>query len=331
MAFKYFDRVKEISATTGTGAISLGGAVASYRSFSSVYSNADTLYYCITDQAGNNWEVGVGTYTSGGNSLSRSVIASSNANALVNFVSGALFVFVTIAARQLTNTTGTTVGSGSVVLNTNTTLTDTVTFVNVGAIVPPQAGIYTNFGDDVEISSGGVSATNISSDPAATNFLKIRNEIGETALTPNTNSGSGDIAIRVRGLNSGSAVIESGQQNASLFLDDAGTASLSLTGSGSPFTLGGKLVFDFKSNGIVFKRGANGKVGTVTLNGTTPVVVGNTTVTLTDTIVFSLNTIGGTVGACPTIKTITAATGFTVAGTAADTSVYNYTIFSNAA
>ncbi len=67
--------------------------------------------------------------------------------------------------------------------------------------------------------------------------------------------------------------------------------------------------------------------GTFTCNGSTPVVVANTETTLTGLIVFSLNTVGGTVGAIPSVKTITAGTGFTVAGTASDTSVYNYYLF----
>lgn len=69
-----------------------------------------------------------------------------------------------------------------------------------------------------------------------------------------------------------------------------------------------------------------GYKGTFTLTGTTPVTVTNANVAITSTIPISLNTVGGTVGAVPAIKTITAATGFTVAGTAGDTSIYNYSI-----
>src|ERR1700690_2934081 len=99
MAFNYFDRVKESSTTSGTGSVSLGGALSGFIAFSSVYSNGDTLYYCITDQNGANWEVGLGTYTSAGNVLARTTAyASSNSGSKVNFTSGSLFVFTTIAA-----------------------------------------------------------------------------------------------------------------------------------------------------------------------------------------------------------------------------------------
>lgn len=65
----------------------------------------------------------------------------------------------------------------------------------------------------------------------------------------------------------------------------------------------------------------------VTLNGATPVAVADTGVTASSAIFFTLKTVGGTVGAAPTILTITAGTGFTVAGTAGDTSSYNMARF----
>lgn len=67
-------------------------------------------------------------------------------------------------------------------------------------------------------------------------------------------------------------------------------------------------------------------MGTFTANGATPVTVANTNVTANSIIIPTLKTVGGTVGAIPAIKTITPGTGFTIAATAADTSVYNYVI-----
>lgn len=67
-------------------------------------------------------------------------------------------------------------------------------------------------------------------------------------------------------------------------------------------------------------------IGTFTANGVTPVTVANTAVSPGSQVIFTLKTVGGTVGAYPTVKTITPATGFTVAATASDTSVYNYAI-----
>lgn len=71
-----------------------------------------------------------------------------------------------------------------------------------------------------------------------------------------------------------------------------------------------------------------GSSGTFTANGATPVTVANTAVTENSIIVFTLKTVGGTVGAIPRCVTITPGTGFNVNCTASDTSVYNYRIIS---
>ena len=70
-----------------------------------------------------------------------------------------------------------------------------------------------------------------------------------------------------------------------------------------------------------------GRRGTFTANGTNSVTVANKLVTANSVILPTLKTVGGTVGALPAIKTITPGTGFTVAATASDTSIYNYVIF----
>ncbi len=67
--------------------------------------------------------------------------------------------------------------------------------------------------------------------------------------------------------------------------------------------------------------------GTVTLNGATPVTVANTAVTAGSIVIFTLKTVGGTVSPnAPNVLTITPGTGFTVGGTALDTSTYNFVV-----
>jgi len=65
---------------------------------------------------------------------------------------------------------------------------------------------------------------------------------------------------------------------------------------------------------------------TFTANGASNVTVPAVEVTSTSVIIITLKTIGGTVGAYPAIKTITPGTGFDVAATAGDTSIYNYVV-----
>lgn len=103
MALVLADRVKETTTTTGTGAVTLLGASPGFQSFS-VVGNANTTYYCISEQAGSAWEVGIGTYTSAGTVLSRdTVLSSSNAGALVSFGAGTKDVFVTYPSEKSAN------------------------------------------------------------------------------------------------------------------------------------------------------------------------------------------------------------------------------------
>jgi hypothetical protein len=95
------DRVKVTTTTTGTGTLTLGGAaVGGFQSFA-VIGNGNTTYYTITDSTNSTWEVGIGTYTASGTTLSRDVVLeSSNAGALVNFAAGTKDVFVAYPAER---------------------------------------------------------------------------------------------------------------------------------------------------------------------------------------------------------------------------------------
>ena len=113
MAFKLNDRVKESSATTGTGTITLGGAVSGFESFSAGIGGDNTTYYCIFETGTNNFEVGFGTLNSGASTLARTyVISSSNSDAKVNFA-GATEVFCTVPGAKIGLPTPEEYGSSS--------------------------------------------------------------------------------------------------------------------------------------------------------------------------------------------------------------------------
>jgi len=102
MALVLKDRVKETTTTTGTGTVTLAGAVSGFQSFSAI-GNANTTYYAIIGDT--EWEIGIGTYTSSGTTLSRdTVLASSNSGSLVSFSAGTKTVFCDYPATKSVST-----------------------------------------------------------------------------------------------------------------------------------------------------------------------------------------------------------------------------------
>ncbi len=99
----FADRVLELSTSTGTEPYVLDGAIAGYVNFSAV-GDGNSCFYCATAVDDNgaptgDWEIGVGTYTSAGTTLSRdSVSASTNGGDLVNWAAGTKRVFVVAPA-----------------------------------------------------------------------------------------------------------------------------------------------------------------------------------------------------------------------------------------
>lgn len=139
MALVVADRVKETTTTTGTGAITLAGAETNFVTFSSVLSNADTTYYAIVDNTNSAFEVGLGTYASSGNTITRTtIISSSNSNNAVDLQAGSKDVFVTLPSNKFPlldasgnvdinggTIDGTTIGGSSAAAGTFTTFTST--------------------------------------------------------------------------------------------------------------------------------------------------------------------------------------------------------------
>jgi len=102
MALVINDRVKETTTTTGTGAVSLAGAVTGFETFAAGVGNSNTTYYCIAHQDQAEFEVGLGTLDGDSSDLTRTtVISSSNSDSAVNFSSGTKDVFCTVPASKL--------------------------------------------------------------------------------------------------------------------------------------------------------------------------------------------------------------------------------------
>jgi hypothetical protein len=101
MAHITADRVRDTSTTTGTGSFTVSGtAPTGFRTFSAVLSVADTFYYAIQAQGANEWEVGLGTYSSANVFARTTILSSSNSGSAVTFSAGTKDVFLTLAASK---------------------------------------------------------------------------------------------------------------------------------------------------------------------------------------------------------------------------------------
>jgi hypothetical protein len=137
MALILADRVKETSTTAGNGTFTLAGAAAGFQSFA-VIGDGNTTYYCIAGQGTNEWEVGIGTYTSSGTTLARTTVLSNSSatepTALI-FAAGTKDVFVTYPSEKSVNldASGNATALGTPVAFTGTNITGTAAGLTAGA------------------------------------------------------------------------------------------------------------------------------------------------------------------------------------------------------
>ena len=181
MALSLKDRVRETTTIVGTGTATLLGAATGCQAFSTV-GNGNTTYYCISDQGGANWEVGIGTYTSAGTTLARTtVLSSSNAGALVVFTAGTKDVFVTYPAEKSVNldASGNATGLGIPAAFVGTNITGTAAGLTAG-----NATLAANVTTNANLTGAVTSIGN------ATSLGSFTSTNLATALTDETGSGA---------------------------------------------------------------------------------------------------------------------------------------------
>jgi len=190
MALILKDRVQETSTTTGTGTLTLAGAVTQFQTFSSAIGNGNTTYYTIYNAGASDWEVGIGTVGAG--TLARTtVLASSNAGSLVSFT-GTLYVFCDYPAGKAAYQDASGVINNATFNATTSVITPIVQATNSGGLA------LKNSAGTTQISMGAGGGDNVSVN-VSTNLNGANAQIdisptgtGHVHMNP---SGSGSVEI----------------------------------------------------------------------------------------------------------------------------------------
>jgi len=240
MALVVKDRVKETTSTTGTGTLTLAGAVSGFQSFTSVLSNGDTTYYAIFESSTGQFEVGLGTFTSSGTTLARTtILESSNSGNAVNLTAGAADVFITQPAekavyldgsghiatadgRNVTNVAASTAGTVTTAAQPNITSLGTLTTLTVDDITINGSTI--SDAGDLTVDVGGAITLDADSSyvdfsDGGTNYGRIENSASDLKIESRVqdkdiffvgnDGGSGIIALRLDMSDAGAATFNS--------------------------------------------------------------------------------------------------------------------------
>ena len=196
MALVINDRVKETTTTTGTGAVSLGGAVTGFETFAAGIGNSNTTYYCIAHQDQSEFEVGLGTLDGDSSDLTRTtVISSSNSDSAVDFSAGTKDVFCTIPASKMLfkDASGTIGNFNAATITANTAF---VPDASDGAALGTSSlefsdlfladGAVINFGDDQDITLTHTADTGL----ATNGTFQATTITATTAFVPDASDGA---------------------------------------------------------------------------------------------------------------------------------------------
>ena len=146
MAFVIKDRVKETTTTTGTGTLTLAGALNGFDAFSEI-GDGNNTYYACTD--GTNFEVGIGTYTLSGTTLSRDTVLESSSTKITADVNGAVSASASVTVD---NVQGGTLTVGQRVRGTG--ISGVVTIAGVASQTSITLSTAVTLADDTALTIG---------------------------------------------------------------------------------------------------------------------------------------------------------------------------------
>jgi hypothetical protein len=222
MALVINNRVRELTSTTGTGAVTLGGAVGGFQTFAAGIGNDNTTYYAISINSENEWEVGLGTLNADSSTLTRTtVLESSNSDSAVDFAAGSKEVFCTLPSEKAVYLDGSDAQVGG--------------FASLAADTSPQLGgdldvvtydIVSTSNRDIDIIPNGTGDVNLGADAV---------QIGDNdANATLTTQGTGDLILNTNnGTNAGSITLLDGA-NGEITVTPNGTGVVAIEGSMNP-------------------------------------------------------------------------------------------------
>jgi len=211
MALVLNNRVRETTATTGTGAQTLAGAVDGFQTFSAGIGNDNTTYYAISLNTANEWEVGLGTLSSDSSTLARTnpPLESSNGDALVDFSAGSKEIFCTLPAEKAMylDASGAGVGGMAAVVDDTTPQLGGNLDVNGNAIVSASNGaiaINANGTGTVTMTTNSITGDVIPGKREGTDFT-------DSLLVGHSTTGTLDAATKntIVGIDAGDAITSS--------------------------------------------------------------------------------------------------------------------------
>jgi len=222
MALVINNRVRETTATTGTGAQTLAGAVDGFQTFAAGIGNSNTTYYAISLNTENEWEVGLGTLNGDSSTLTRTtVLESSNSDSAVDFAAGSKEIFCTLPSEKAVYLDGSDAQVGG--------------FSSLADDSSPQLGadldvvtydIVSTANRDIDIIPNGTGDVNLGADSV---------QVGDNdANATITTQGTGDLILNTNnGTNAGNITLADGASGA-ITLTPNGTGVVDIAGSMNP-------------------------------------------------------------------------------------------------
>ena len=296
MSLVLLDRVRETTTTTGSGTLTLDGAVTGFQGFSAL-GNGNTTYYTI--QGTTQWEVGIGTYTAG--TLSRdTVISSSAGGSKLTLTDGTKDVFVTLPAEKLVISVAGRTGEVSL-SNTDISGLGTMSTQNANAVA-----ITGGTASLTSLTTATIQATNSAG-------LSLKNSAGTTQI--NMGAGGGDnlslnVSTNINGTNAQVDISPTGTGHVHMKPSGTGSVEIAPTNAGTMdnITIGattpknGSFV-DLSVTGITSFDGSQGTSGQVLTSagaGATPTWTTPTSGTVTS--VSGTSPVASSGGATPAIS-----------------------------